>query len=400
MIKAYRLAYYKRIQKAGIDTLAFDNKINVPKADFGNRETISYSQSIKTLNLNITATDSMYPLQQFNVWVNDSPVYGFAGISIPAHHDKRFDTTVSIVLSSGENRIETSATNSNGIQSYRLPLYVKYTPPEEIKPRVYFIGIGIDRFPDAKNNLRYCTKDVRDLATNLKKRYGRFVKTDTLFNQNVTLQNVKALREKLMAMQEDDIVILAYCGHGILNEHYDYFLSTYDINFSQPEINGIRYDEMEKLFDGIRTRKKLMLIDACHSGEIDKEDIAEISARESALREQNSVTLGNDKSLAASADKRLGLKSSSELMQELFANIGRGTGATVIVAASGAQAAYERGDLKNGVFSYSLLELLNRKKSVSINELKEHIVKRVSELTNKFQQPSARSEVISYDWEL
>ncbi len=59
--------------------------------------------------------------------------------------------------------------------------------------------------------------------------------------------------------------------------------------------------------------------------------------------------------------KMLGTKNSFELMQQVFVNVGRSTGATIISAAAGTQFALERGDLKNGVFSYCILELMKKK---------------------------------------
>jgi len=50
----------------------------------------------------------------------------------------------------------------------------------------------------------------------------------------------------------------------------------------------------------------------------------------------------------------LGLKNSFELMQSLFVNVGKSTGATIISAAAGTQFALERNDLKNEVFTYFL----------------------------------------------
>ena len=96
----------------------------------------------------------------------------------------------------------------------------------------------------------------------------------------------------------------------------------------------------------------------------------------------------------------LGMKNSFELMQELFVNVGRSTGATVISAAGGTQFAQERGDLKNGVFSFVLLELLKKNKTVSISDLKNTVLKLVPELTNGLQKPTFRSETQRFDWSL
>lgn len=99
-----------------------------------------------------------------------------------------------------------------------------------------------------------------------------------------------------------------------------------------------------------------------------------------------------------SGNKTIGLKNSFELMQELFANVNRGTGATVIAASGGTQFAQEHGNLKNGVFTYSILELMQQRKEVKVSELKYIVGKRVEELTNGYQKPTSRNENIEFDW--
>ena len=56
---------------------------------------------------------------------------------------------------------------------------------------------------------------------------------------------------------KNDKVIIAYSGHGMLSKEYDYYLSTYSVNFEKPEQNGLPYDELENLLDSIPARKKL-----------------------------------------------------------------------------------------------------------------------------------------------
>jgi hypothetical protein len=97
---------------------------------------------------------------------------------------------------------------------------------------------------------------------------------------------------------------------------------------------------------------------------------------------------------------KLGMKNSFELMQELFANVGRSTGATIISAAAGTQLAQERGDLKNGVFTYSILEFMEQNPSATVTELKNYVNKRVPELTNGLQVPTTRTETKLVDWKV
>ncbi|MEO7922551.1 MAG: caspase family protein [Chitinophagaceae bacterium] len=391
LIQSYRKAYYKRIKKLGIDTTAFRNGYSVPEADFTNRNTIEYEQKKGTLLLKIKGMDSLYKIDRYNLWINEVPIYGQRGISIRKRNRNNFDTTIIINLSQGENRIETSITNVNGTESYRMPLVVNYTPAVKQQEMIRFIGIGIDRFADSKYNLQYSSKDIRDLSIKLKEKYGNTIIIDTLFNENVTIGKVKALKDNLKKTTVNDKVIIAYSGHGMLSKEYDYYLSTYAVNFEKPEQNGLPYDELENLLDSIPARKKLMLIDACHSGEVDKEDLVTLNASSDSL-------IKGLKPVAYKQEGRLGLKNSFELMQSLFVNVGKSTGATIISAAAGTQFALERNDLKNGVFTYSILEAMKNHLTMKISELKTIVGKRVEELTKGLQQPTSRNETIAVDW--
>ncbi|MEO7924802.1 MAG: caspase family protein [Chitinophagaceae bacterium] len=391
LIKSYRKAWEKRIKKLGIDTTAFRDGYSVPEADFANRNEIEYEQKAGTVKLHIKGIDSAYKLDRLNVWVNEAPLFGQRGVSMKQKNSNSLDTTLIIKLSQGENRIETSVTNVNGTESYRMPLQVNYTPAVKQKESTRFIGIGIDQFSQSQYNLQYSAKDIRDLSVKLKEKYGDDIIIDTLFNEQVTASNVKALKQKLLQTNENDKVIIAYSGHGMLSKDFDYYLSTYSVNFDKPEQNGLPYDELENLLDSIPARKKLMLIDACHSGEVDKEDLVTLNTSSDSL-------IKGFKPVAYKKEGHLGLKNSFELMQSLFVNVGKSTGATIISAAAGTQFALERNDLKNGVFTYSILEAMKTYPTMKISELKTIVCKRVEELTKGLQKPTSRNETIAVDW--
>jgi WD40 repeat protein len=394
LIRSYRKAYEKRVKKLGIDTTTFKNDYSVPEADFVNRDNIEFEQKNEKLQLAIKGVDSMYKLDRFNVWVNEVPVFGQRGVSNRKRNLNNFDTTITIKLSNGENRIETSVTNVNGTESYRMPLTVNYSPDVKQKEVTHFIGIGIDRFTDGKYNLQYSAKDIRDLALKLKEKYGNDILIDTLFNENVTVKNVKALKKNLEQTTENDKVIIAYSGHGLLNKEYDYYLSTYPVDFAKPEKDGLPYAELENLLDSIPARKKLMLIDACHSGEVDKEEGIAMN------KKADSMGLAKGVIIPGVKQQQVGLKNSFELMQSLFVNVGKSTGATIISAAAGNQFALERGDLKNGVFTFTILEAMQNHPTIKISELKKIVGERVEQLTNGMQKPTSRNETIAVDWDV
>lgn len=405
LINSYRNSYFKRIKKLGIDTTGFVSGYSVPEADIVNRNAIAYEQKKEKLNIHIKGGDSLYKLDRFNLWINEVPVFGMKGVSIKKKNSNQFDTTLTVLLSAGENRIEVSISNSNGIESYRMPLVINFTPTTPVVPRVYFAGIGINQFADRSHNLQWCTQDIRDLLNAMKKKYGeRFEVIDTLFDQQVSLQSVKKLKKKLLKTGINDKVIISYSGHGLLSKDFDYYLSSYTTNFSNPEDGGIPYDEFENLLDSIPARKKILFIDACNSGEVDKEELKRINNAGAALAE-NKVTItagnkGGDVEIGGAENAKLGIQNSFELMQTLFVNVGKGTGATIISASGGVQFAQERSELGHGVFTYSLIEAIQRFKTMKISALKKFVGDRVTELTNGLQKPTTRNELIDSDWDV
>ena len=398
VIKMNLNAYAKRIKKLGIDTAAFRDGYSVPRADITNRNALSEVQLSEKLLLHIKASDSSYLLDRLNIWVNEVPVFGSKGKSVRQNRSKKLDFSSTVILSEGVNRIETSITNVNGTESYRMPLIVNYTPPSKQKITTYFIGIGIDQFTDTSYNLNYSVKDIRDLSAKLKQQYGNDIIIDTLFNENVTVSNVKALKQKLKNTTVNDKVLISYSGHGLLSKDYDYFLSTYSVNFKNPAENGLPYDEFESLLDSIPARKKLMLIDACHSGEVDKEEFRQVKISQSTLAANHVVSKGGEISESEEGSQKLGLKNSFELMQNLFVNVGKSTGATIISAAAGTEFALENGNLKNGVFTYCIMEAMDKYPTMKVSELKKVVGARVQELTNGMQKPTSRNEAIAVDW--
>ena len=396
-VNSYRLAYYKRIKKLGIDTTAFTDSYTVPEADFVNRDSVEYEQTNNQVKLHIAGADTAITLDRFNIWVNESPLFGVRGFNIKGRKTHNIDTTITIILSQGKNTIETSVTNVNATESYRKPLVVNYTPANGVTENVYFVGIGMDHFRDSSNNLQWSVKDIRDEARALKKKFGeRCIIIDTLFNERVTTANVLALKKKLQQTTVNDKVIIAYSGHGLFSKDYDYYLSTYDINFSNPAEKGLPYDELENLLDSIPARKKLMLLDACHSGEVDKDELVRIADSEGGLAKKGVRGL---KIAYDTAGRKLGMKNSFELMQSLFVNVGRNTGAVVISAAGGTQFAYEKGELGNGVFTHCVLEEMNTD-HLAVSKLQADVSAKVSELTAGLQVPTARSETKEVDWEV
>ncbi|MBK6827066.1 MAG: caspase family protein [Chitinophagaceae bacterium] len=392
LLQAYSKAYQKRIRKSGIDPTLLDNFNSFPEAQISNPRQIPGSTNNTSCKIPVRFISNGSPLKTFNIWVDQVPLFGAAGITIAAGKRKQMDTIITVPLIPGKNLIEAECTSMDGIRSIREQVSIQCKA--DAGSKTWFIGIGIDRFSEKGHDLNYSVKDIRDLAAKCRERFGETLSIDTLFNEAVSSSAVKALRTKMKKTAANDRVIIAYSGHGLLSKDFDYYLSTYSVNFDHPEQNGLAYEELESLLDSIPARKKLMLIDACHSGEVDKEEMTRIEAAADSLQQEG--TKGGEPRYTGKTV--LGMKNSFELMQSLFVNVGRSTGATIISAAAGTQFALERGDLKNGVFTYSILEALNKYPSIKISELKKIVGERVEQITKGLQKPTSRSEVMAVDW--
>lgn len=395
-IDQYKRAYEKRLKKMGFTEDMLQEDFHLPEVKVENENDIPVEVSNEELTLNLSCTDTKYPLDRVNIWVNNVPIYGINGISLLSKMTQDFDTTIQVLLNEGENKIEVSLLNQAGAESYKETVYTTCTKKAP-KPNLYFIGIGVSDYADANMNLKYSDKDIRDIAEMYAKNksYGE-VYIDTFLNSSVTTDILPIIQKRLASTTIHDQVIFMYSGHGLLDDNMDYYLTTHDIDFLNPSEKGLPYDKVDEFLDGIPARQKLVLIDACHSGEVDKDD-TEITSNSEGVASTD-FTKGN-------LFQSLKTKTNSfELMKELFTDLRRGTGATVISSSSGLYYSFEDAKYQNGIYTYALkLGLegeadVNNDDTITVKEIKDYLYNKVLELTNGKQKPNTRQENLEYDF--
>lgn len=415
-IKMYRKAYEKRIKKAGFNDDMFSSEWHTPETVILNSYNLPANTNQDKADIKIKSTDSKYKLDRINVWINGVPVYGINGLSLREQKTDSIEKKITVRLNQGINKIQVSCLNEKGVESLKESSEIFYSPPEPKKPDLYIISMSVSEYLDKGRNLQYAVKDGRDmislfLSRPSQKEYYKNIYIDTLFNKGATKENFFNLKNKLLKSDVDDQVVIFVSGHGLLSSDLDFFYATYDTDFRNPGNRGISFDNLENLMDSIPARRKLMLVDACHSGEVDKEEftgLLSVSTISSPginfrgdLKEYSSRGDGND------PQSGISLSTSFELMQELFSGLDRGTGTIVISAAAGKGYALESPLWNNGVFTYTIINGLknkaadkNRDGKVSISELKDYSITQVELLTGGKQKPTARRESIGLDWDI
>jgi hypothetical protein len=243
---------------------------------------------------------------------------------------------------------------------------------------------------------------VNDLANALSDKNTR-VKVFT--DQQVTRENILALKQYLLdSTSVNDKVIISCSSHGLLDDSLNFYLATHDVDFKHPELRGLKYEELESLLDGIPARQKLLLLDACNSGENDKSELlkTELAKKESTLK--SSELLAARGVIVQLEEEN---KSNFKKMNELFVNVRNNTGSVIISAAGGQESALEAIEIdgkkiENGAFTYSVLEYLKsnegNQEALTVNKLKQYVESRVEEITNGKQKPTSRQETMEVDW--
>jgi len=400
LIKAYNYLYKKRLRQLNMDEGSLNIDYKIPH--LLNETQLPITTSEKSVKIWVKAWDDNYDIQQINVYVNDVPLFGELGFRNGGLMVKSMRKEFEIPLIAGVNKIQLSCVNTNGAESLYETIEI-IREGDVSKHDLYVVAIGVSDYKDERFKLTYPTKDATDFVTKMKESSALYnaVNVKLLLNEDATAANFKTLSTFFENCTYEDVAIIFIAGHGVLNVDFDYFFGTYDMDFDHPELLGLSYDDIHALLNVIRSYKKLLIMDTCHSGELDKEEIERGPEPE--------LEIGGIDFRAAGVGVRekegFGFENSLELMQELFSNTQKGSGATVISSAGGAEYAMESDVWKNGLFTYAFLSGLsgmaadlNKDGVIRVSEIRAYVNARVKDLSHGKQIPSSREENISQDY--
>ena len=404
LLELYEKAYRKRLRKMGIAEAALRPEYHLPAVKL--LSDLPLSTPDTHVSLRLTADDTRHDLDRLHVHINDVPLYGAAGIDLRAEKSRHHERTLDIELLPGRNKIQVAALNAAGTESLRQTVEVISTAPAS-KPDLYVVAVGVSRYADPRMNLKYAAKDARDIAALFRGRPGRFNKLHVLeiLDGEASREHILAAREALAASKIGDQVVVFVAGHGMLDAQLDYYFVTHDFDRAKPSRRGLSYDQLESLLDGIPARRKLMMMDTCHSGEVDEDAVRVPPPPPGGARDLADVKVAADFRTFSYGGAVQSPDRSSEVLSQLFADLRRGSGAAVISSASGAEFALESAAWNNGVFTYAVLHGLtsgdadlDRDGTTRVSELRDYVVGEVHRLTRGAQTPTSRRENLEFDF--
>ncbi len=313
------------------------------------------------------------PLQSLKILINGRPAPQQRGIA--SNGDLIIDQD--ILLQSTTNKIKIFAANEEArvVSEERvITLPTSYLTKDErstqiidylAKPALHVLGIGISTYRNPNYNLTYADDDARAVVKifeDVNSSTYKEVYTDLLVNEEAgrksILNRLARLKQKVAA---NDIVVVFIACHGF-NEQGKFYLLPYDGDATDLPATGIDWDDLAGSLGNL-PGKVLLMIDACHSGQIGT-DIA-------TYQSDNTEAIRN---IAAAEN-----------------------GVVVMAASTGDETSLEYADWQHGAFTLSVLEGLAQGKAdikkdltVFLRELDFYVSERTIELTNGKQHPTTQ----------
>jgi hypothetical protein len=225
------------------------------------------------------------------LWVNDSV---FADLDIDRKTGVvRADVTIPRDrLANGANVIRLTCFNAEGGRSERS-LVVNYFDPHRKKPTLHAICIGIDDYSKVKNlddedpNLKCAVADALELYLVFKQHdnSGLFnnSRVVSVLQHNATKKRILAELDRVaQSASPDDWFVLFLSGHGTAREtekgyepgSFRYICADSDLTRPTTLLHA---SELREVLGRIRARK-LLLLDACHSGAVLSNPVKDINS--------------------------------------------------------------------------------------------------------------------------
>ncbi|WP_027419570.1 caspase family protein [Crocinitomix catalasitica] len=393
-ISDHKKAYLKRLDKLGVlvNELNVSDKLPEMLVDYNG----DYSTKKDSINFSLSMRDADGDIIAYSYLIN-----GIEKQFTLKHPRSNYKTELNLILSAGINQIEFYCVNDKGIRSLRKKKIITCEKNFD-KPNLYILSIGVSEYLNPDFNLKFAQKDAQEIASLLSKGkpYDRVFSME-LYNADFTLDKKSSIANFLHQATINDVILFYYAGHGVLDEEFNYYLATHNMDFNAPNDLGLPFDELEQLFEKMECRNKLMMIDACFSGEIDKTSIKVDTNR---IERQDEIQFRSTQAAAIDGYGDMGI---FELSKLLFADLRVSKGTNILSSSSGIEYALEGDKWGNGLFTYVLKNALlkteadlNDDKQIRVMELQVYLRETVSALSDGNQNPILRKENIKNNFVL
>lgn len=116
------------------------------------------------------------------------------------------------------------------------------------------------------NSLNAPTEDVIALKAVLDdEKIGEFASVEPVINASLE-QIQKDLKAFLSDRRPDDLIVIYYTGHGLIDSDGKLWMALAGSSAEDPEIGSLDADYLRRSMDRCRSKQQLIILDCCHSG--------------------------------------------------------------------------------------------------------------------------------------
>jgi WD40 repeat protein len=266
-------------------------------------------------------------------------------------------------LIGGTNTFTATASNKDNVESDPQSAEI-FSDHASKNSTCYILAVGINQYKNPRMSLNYARPDAESFSKLMDEKGTSLFKNielKTIYDQDATRSKILAALDDISAkVNQEDVFIFYYAGHGSMVDDKFYFIPTESIRlYDASSLNkeAIEASFLQDKFKNIKALKQLIVMDACQSG--------------------GSVEL-------------LATRGASE--EKAIAQLSRSAGIHVMASAGSEQFATEFQELGHGLFTYVLIKALQgeadgapKDGKVTIYELKSYIDDQVPEMTRKMK---------------
>lgn len=167
------------------------------------------------------------------------------------------------------------AKDEQGIASETQTCPMRYTGIKS-KPNLHLMAVGVSDYQSSSlTKLNYSARDAEDFIATLEKSdlsdYQSLKSKLLLTNASATAASIKsALRKLSDGVQQGDVAMLFFSGHGVIMDGDTYFMGI-DSESNDP-FSAVDFNDIKKMLRRLCDRgvKVVLFMDACHSGAMGK----------------------------------------------------------------------------------------------------------------------------------
>ncbi len=259
----------------------------------------------------------------------------------------------------GINVIEAVAYNAARVHSKPAQAVIKVETADQQRANLFVLSVGVDQYGGAFPDLTYAALDANMFAQKLAAQEGKEytrVYSKVLLNKDASRKGVLDAIAQFPPMRSNDMLVLFFSGHGVRARNTkggtEYFFVTAGAARKTVARDGLSWEDVARQIMRLRAGRVVMLLDACHSGEV-------------------SSGASNDKVAGALANK-VGI---------------------ILASSSGNEYSFENREWGHGAFTKALIDGLSgnadftKNNIIDWSELQLYVTTTVKELTRGAQTP-------------